>query len=44
MAVREQLHALMVFMLPLEICGYDSLGPVVELSNDLHSQRGRGGT
>lgn len=42
MAGREQLHALMVFPLPLEICGYDSLGTALELSNDLHTQRGGG--
>lgn len=42
MAGRERLHALMVFPLPLEICGCDSLGTALELSNDLHSERRRG--
>lgn len=31
---------LIVFPLPLDICGCDSLGSALELSNDLHSQRG----
>lgn len=42
MAGRVQLHALIVFPLPLEICGCDSLGTALQLSNDLHSQKGGG--